>query len=219
MDDRRSWITAVRNRFRLYRVKKEAYWLDGQAQQGHSSPLMWQSLSSLLGRDRDVTGSTGHTADGLAAFFVGKVDDIMDDTAAQPLPTVVNTARSSLSSLRSCSEAEVQRMMMTSPAKSCLQDRIPTFLCCEFVDLLLPYTTSMVNASLRQGRLPDSQKHAIILPIVKKLGLNTADMANFRPVYNLTFMSKVTERVVAQQLSAEDLFPRCQLAYTTGNNT
>ena len=38
-DDRRAWITAVRSRFRLYRVKKEAYWLDRLAQQGHSSPL------------------------------------------------------------------------------------------------------------------------------------------------------------------------------------
>ena len=39
-DDRRSWIVAVRNRFRLYRAKNEAYWLDCLAQQGHSSPLI-----------------------------------------------------------------------------------------------------------------------------------------------------------------------------------
>ena len=46
---------------------------------------MWQS-SSLLGGDRNVTGSTDHTAEGFAAFFVGKVDDVMVDTAGQPLP-------------------------------------------------------------------------------------------------------------------------------------
>jgi len=89
---------------------------------------------------------------------------------------------------------------MTSPAKSCSQDAIPTCLCREFDDLLLPYTTSMVNVSLRQGRFPDSQKHAIIVPVLKKPGLDTADMASFRPISSLTFMSKVTEIAVARQL-------------------
>ena len=160
-----------------------------------------------------MTGATGHTADGFRAFFfVSKVDDVMDATAGQSLPPVVNTARSSLPSFRSCTEAEVRRIIMTSPAKSCSQDPIPTFLCHEFVDLLLPYTNSMVNASL-----PHSQKHAIVVPMLKKLGLNNADMANSRPVSSLTFMSKVTERAVTRQLheylAAEELLMCCQLAY------
>ena len=70
----------------------------------------------------------------------------------------------------------------------------------------------MVNASLSQGSLPVSQKHAIVTP-----QLRGPDMANFRPVSNLTFMSKVIERAVASQLnghlSAEDLLPRNQSAY------
>ena len=61
-------------------------------------------------------------------------------------------------------------------------------------DLLLPFVTEMVNASLRQGRLPTSQKHAVVTPLLKKPGLDTADMASFRPVSNLTYMSKVVER-------------------------
>jgi len=136
----------------------------------------------------------------------------MDATAGQPSPPVVNTARSLLPSFRSCTLAEVWRIIMTSPAKSCSQDPIPTFLSHEFVDLLLPYTNSMVNASL-----PHSQKHAIVVPMLKKLGLNNADMADSRPVSSLTFMSKVTERAVTRQLheylAAEELLMCCQLAY------
>ena len=70
----------------------------------------------------------------------------------------------------------------------CSLDAVPTFLVREFVDVLLHYLTSMVNASLAQGRLPTSQKHAIVMPLLKKTGLDTADMANFRPVSNLSFM-------------------------------
>jgi len=55
----------------------------------------------------------------------------------------------------------------------------------------------MVNASLADGCLPDSQKRAIVSPLLKKPGLDAADMANYRPVSNLTFVSKVIERAVA----------------------
>jgi len=51
----------------------------------------------------------------------------------------------------------------------------------------------MVNASLSQGRLPEYQKHAVVSPLLKKRGLDTSNMGNFRPVSNLTFMSKVVE--------------------------
>jgi len=87
--------------------KKEAFWLDRLSQQGHSSSLTWQSLSTLLGRDRNVTGATGHTADGFAAFFARKVDDVMAATTGQPPPPVVNTAHCSLPSFRPCSPADL----------------------------------------------------------------------------------------------------------------
>jgi len=112
---------------------------------------------------------------------------------------------------------------MTSPVKSCSLDAVPTFLVREFVDVLLPYLTSMVNASLAQGRLPTLQKHAIVTPLLKKTGLDTADMANFRPVSNLSFMSKVVERAVASQLteylSANNLLPCFQSAYRKRHST
>jgi len=66
----------------------------------------------------------------------------------------------------------------------------------------------MVNASLSQGRL----KHAVVTPLLKKRGLDTSNMANFRLVSNLTLMSKVVERAVAKQLNehltVNDLLPR-----------
>jgi len=103
---------------------------------------------------------------------------------------------------------------MQSPVKSCTLDPVPTFLVREFIDLLLPLLTTMVNTSLMQGQLPASQKRAIVT-----LRLRRSDIANFRPVSNLTFMSKVVERVAASQpnayLSANGLLLRHQSAYVT----
>ena len=95
-----------------------------------------------------------------------------------------------------------------------MHDPVPTFLVRESVDLLLPFLTTLVNTSLMQGRLPASQKHTIVTPRLKRSGLDPTDIANFRPVSNLTFMSKVTERAAASQLntylSANGLMPRHQ---------
>jgi len=112
---------------------------------------------------------------------------------------------------------------MSSPIKSCSLDPVPTFLLREFVDLLLPYATRMVNASLEEGRLPISQRHAIVTPLLKRPGLKTADMSNYRPVSNLGFMTKVVERAVAIRLNdylvGNDLLPCHQSAYRKKHST
>ena len=43
---------------------------------------------------------------------------------------------------------------------------------CEFGDVLLLYVTCMVNLSLSHGRLPDSQKHYVVIPRLKRPGLD-----------------------------------------------
>jgi len=84
-------------------------------------------------------------------------------------------------------------VVMESPTKSCLLDPIPTFLLKEYTDSLLPFLTAIVNASLRDGSLPASQKYAIVSPLLKKPFLDPAELRNYRPVSNLTFASKVIE--------------------------
>ena len=91
------------------------------------------------------------------------------------------------------------------------------------VDVLLPFLTAMCNASLREGNLPQSQRHAIVQPHLKKSSLDPSDKKNYRPVSNLTFMSKVVERMVAKQLTdyfeRNNLLPELQSAYRRGHST
>jgi len=55
------------------------------------------------------------------------------------------------------------------------------------VDVLLPYVTAMINTSLREG-------------LLKKPGLDAEEVKNDRPVSNLTFVSKLVDRVVSSRL-------------------
>ena len=80
-----------------------------------------------------------------------------------------------------------------------------------------------MNLSLRDARVPDSQKHAVITPLLKRPGLDTMDMANYRPVSNVTFVTKIIECAVAKQfhqyLTDNELLPRYQSAYRRHHST
>jgi len=111
---------------------------------------------------------------------------------------------STLTKLRVCSEEDVRRAIVSSPTTSCIRDPIPTFILKGSLDVLLTFVTAMVNASLRDGRLPASQKTAIITPLLKKPSLDAGDLKSYRPVSNLTFMSDcrfATYRILADKRS------------------
>ena len=95
---------------------------------------------------------------------------------------------------------------MSSPVKSLSLDPISTFLVREFIDICMAdihYQDDYVARYMSTAYT--SQKHAIISPLLKKPGLDTADMGNYRPVSNLPFMFTVVERAVAGNLKSERL--------------
>ena len=90
------------------------------------------------------------------------------------------------------------------------------------LDPLLPVITNMVNLSLRTEYFADAWKTAVVHPLLKKPGLDLL-FKNFRPISNLQFVSKLTERVVANQIQCHmiknNLFPHLQSAYRSHHST
>ena len=103
-------------------------------------------------------------------------------------------------SFRQVSEEVVDKIMKTSPTKSCLFDPLLTFLIKECIDMVLPSLTKLVNSSLIEGCIPDSFKSAVVTPLIKNPKLPSNDLNNYRPVSGLSFISKLVECVVAKQL-------------------
>ena len=79
-------------------------------------------------------------------------------------------------------------------------DPIPTSITKKCLDDLVSLITFIVTASLSTGIVPPQFKQAIVTPLLKKPGLNTNDMKNFRPVSDLSFISEILEKVVLIQL-------------------
>ena len=87
---------------------------------------------------------------------------------------------------------------------------MPTSLIIKCMDVLLPVLTTMVNLSLQNGHFADNWKEALVLPILKKIGLDLL-FNNYRPVSNLPFLSEVAERAVFAQthlnMMSNNLYP------------
>ena len=107
------------------------------------------------------------------------------------------------------------------PSKSCELDVIPTKLLKEpkVLDVLLPSICDIMNTSLSKGTFVDSCKLAIVRPLLKNQGLDLVD-SNYRQVSNLSFSSKVLEKLALQQFNTHcnnfHLMPDYQLAYRKG---
>ena len=65
-----------------------------------------------------------------------------------------------------------------------------------------PAVSAIVNSSLSSGCVPSYFKHATIQLILKKTNLDPALSKNYRPISKLPFLSKILEKVVANQLAA-----------------
>ena len=63
-----------------------------------------------------------------------------------------------------------------------------------------PLLTQIVNLSLVEGRVPGQMKRAIVLPLLNKTGMDHDDLRNYRPLSNLSFLSKLLQSVVAARL-------------------
>ena len=146
-----------------------------------------------------------------------------DDTATADEPTFTKLTDASFTAFQPCSTDEVRKFLIRSPPKSCSLDPLPTFILREFLDELLPFICTMCNVSLQRGLLPESQKAAIVTPILKKYDLDPDDVKSYRPISNLTFISKVIERIVASQLTGylqmNRLLPDHQSAYRQAHST
>ena len=137
-------------------------------------------------------------------FFVNKVEGIR---AALPpanhsasVPSSNDKLQSSLVQWNLAEVSEVDKIIREAQNKSCSLDPIPAWMLKQLAFHLVPVITQIINSSLVSGIVPDSFKCAIVHPLLKKSSLDSNVLNNYRPISNLSFISKVLERVMAMRL-------------------
>ena len=104
--------------------------------------------------------------------------------------------------LQCATHEEIKKLIMASPTKSCGLDPVPTWLLKNLSASVVPILTELVNISLRDGVVPAQLKVAYVHPLLKRSGLDANNMKNYRPISNLSFVSKLLERVFSARLLA-----------------
>ena len=157
-------------------------------------------------------------------FFNDKVSKLLNGTiAVRDSGTTVDTSNQSISEFAPVTEDKIVKLIGQLPCKSCTLDILPTRLIKDCIIQLSPFITRLFNYSLTSGVVPNSFKLAIIKPLIKKQSLDHNLLSSYRPISNLSFLSKSLERIVAEQLnsylSCNKLFAKCQSAYRANHST
>ena len=130
---------------------------------------------------------------------ISKIRDQFTNSDNKESDDIPFSGESFFQCFRSLSEDDVLELLKKTPTKSSDLDPIPTYLLKRCSDALAPAITRIINASLSRGEVPPNFKEAIVTPLLKKPGLELT-YKNYRPVSNLSFLSKLTERAVNDQI-------------------
>ena len=138
-----------------------------------------------------------------SSFFINKISIIHSSLFSDSHSCVLNPPYTNkvLQNLCCVTADEVRHLVLRAPCKSSDLDPIPTSLVKDCIDILITPITAIINLSLTEGSFLSHVKSAHVSPLSKKPSLNKERMKNYRPVSNLSFLSKVLYQVVENQLN------------------
>jgi hypothetical protein len=215
---------------RLIDSKKSQHYKDRL--RAANSKETFKIVGSLIScnSDRALPSSDDDTslAQSFVSYFQSKVHRIHSSIASCTSSTdviddVVTSAE--LISFRAQTIESIARVIKQLPTKSCSLDPLPTALLKDdhLLDQVVPCITNLINKSLESSCVPEDFKLAQVIPLLKKEGLDTNTLGNYRPVSNLPFLSKVMEKVVAHELTRHmkrhHISDPLQSAYKRGHST
>uniref|UniRef100_A0A8C1ETF6 Reverse transcriptase domain-containing protein n=1 Tax=Cyprinus carpio carpio TaxID=630221 RepID=A0A8C1ETF6_CYPCA len=150
-------------------------------------------------------------------FFTDKIDNIrntitnVDSTASNTLVLSI-APKDKLQCFTTIGQEELNKRITASKPTTCLLDPVPTKLLKELLPVAEKPLLNIINSSLSLGHVPKPFKLAVI-----------NELANYRPISNLPFMSKILEKVVSAQLCSylqkNDLYEEFQSGFRPHHST
>ena len=187
---------------------------------GNDQKALFRLTKSLIQSEQPTCQLTSAE---MSAFFDDKITKIKaslpaPETAISP-DSFDDRTEARLPSFSPVSVKEVEMIIKKSASKSCELDPWPTWLLKRHLPLLVNNIANIINASLSNNHVPTQMKQALVRPTLKKPSLDPSEAQSYRPVSNLSFISKILEKVVCTQLTkyldANQLHHPFQSAYRT----
>ena len=118
---------------------------------------------------------------------------------------------------------EVLGLIAAMPLKTSMMDYLPVSLLKSSAEVMAPLIARLANLSFSSGVFPSSLKHGRITPLLKKPGLDKSDLTSYRPITNLSTISKLLEKLALRRIRPHIMstgnFSEYQSAYRVGHST
>ncbi len=159
-------------------------------------------------------------------FFTDKIDNIrntitnVDSTASSTSASFI-APKEKLHCFTTIGQDELNKLITASKPTTCLLDPVPTKLLKELLPVAEEPLLNIINSSLSLGHVPKPFKLAVIKPLIKKPKLDPCELANYRPISNLTFMSKIVKKKVqlCSFLLKNDIYEEFQSGFRPRHST
>ena len=172
---------------------------------------IYNMLNTLLGnRSESVlpdSSSNIELANKFSDYFTSKIAQIRDEIAATHVPNsfsveyeVVFPSNSVLTHFEPVQDDSVIRYIREVNMTHCSLDPINTSKLGQSFEKVAPYIASVINSCFNEAHFVVSEKRALIRPGLKKEGLDKELLSNYRPISNLSLLSKYIERAMLDQL-------------------
>lgn len=155
-------------------------------------------------------------------YFINKLSKIINSLPNPTTYFVSNTLPYSFSAFTETTISQINKLLKITKISSSV-DPLPLKILHQVTDTIAPPLLNIYTKSLAIGIVPDGFKTATITPILKKNNLDPLNITNYRPISNLSILSKTLERIVSNQLTdylvENSILISYQSAYTPNKST
>ena len=118
---------------------------------------------------------------------------------------------------------ELIKIVSVMNKTTCSSDPFPSKLLMSHLPTIIDTIMHIINLCLSTSVFSASFKSAVVLPLIKKPGQDPQVFKNYRPVSNLSFLSKLIEKVISSRIlkhiADNELIDKFQSAYRCGHST
>ena len=236
---REMYVTQRQHVSKLIADAKTAYYTKEVIDCKKDQKSLFRVINNILGKGKALTlpshSSLNEVLQKFSVYFTSKIANIRreldkqmttqlrDTTRPTVLPVQVSPPAVKFVTFEHVTIEEITKIISASPTKSCRLDPLPTWLLKLLLDTLTPAITTIINLSLQNSHFPAGMKKALVTPLLKKTSLDKEVLKNYRPVSNLSFLSKVTEKAAMSQIATHvhenNLLSPVQSAYRPSHST
>lgn len=186
--------------------KRTKYYSDLIESKRGDQRALFNIVNNLCDKDKSLGVLPSHDdskelADKFNEYYLNKVKQIRNKIPSTNynISNVSDFCGVPLDFFRPTTVQEISEILKVSGIKTSFNDILPARILKQVIESLLPYLCELVNKSLTTGSC-EGMKESIVGPLLKKAGLDPEVLKNYRPVADLVFLSKLTERAAAKQM-------------------